>query len=535
MKSKRKVVRVIAAMFLMCFFMQSFSHIVYAYEEDYEYDDDYDEDEEFVYDNNVVENQSSKKITFDVEQLILYTGVRDSYTLKTYVDGVLTDNSLFDWYSTWPEDITVDQNGVVRSVSGKGSALISATMGNYEGRIYVYVKQPKISIEIAQKEMCDSEYSSLNVPLYLHPEGGDTAEIIAKINGESVAANSFEWNSSDPSVAVVQSSEGKVQAVGVGSCIISAAYNNEKYYWEVVVNENADSFVQLKKNKDVLYLYAGDSDTVGTLFKGMKDISSKAKWTSSNSKVATVNGEGTVYAKKQGKCVITATYKGKKYKADVVVKKTVFELKNKNISLKYGGSKLLKFRNKTDNRKYTDDFWDRYIISTTTSDKYVAEYDYDDCKIKAKGPGKCKISFTFVNGQKLNCIVTVGNPSLEQEIKEGKCYAAFALDRTNTNIWGVTTLEGLYFKNNSSKKIVSVDFGIITYNNKGEKLESKYYNYDHDIYSKSTADASVVVSSSARKWRACVKKVYYVDGTTWTNPVFSKWEKKYKYYYKGSV
>lgn len=45
------------------------------------------------------------------------------------------------------------------------------------------------------------------------------------------------------------------------------------------------------------------------------------KWTTSNSKVATVSRYGTVKAKKTGKAVITATIKNKKYKCTVKVMK----------------------------------------------------------------------------------------------------------------------------------------------------------------------------------------------------------------------
>jgi predicted transcriptional regulator len=48
--------------------------------------------------------------------------------------------------------------------------------------------------------------------------------------------------------------------------------------------------------------------------------SKKAKWSSSNKKVATVNQSGTVTGKKSGKAVVTAKIGSKKYKCTVTVK-----------------------------------------------------------------------------------------------------------------------------------------------------------------------------------------------------------------------
>lgn len=47
--------------------------------------------------------------------------------------------------------------------------------------------------------------------------------------------------------------------------------------------------------------------------------SKKIKWKSSNKKIATVSKKGVVTGKKGGNCIITATYKKKKYKAKIIV------------------------------------------------------------------------------------------------------------------------------------------------------------------------------------------------------------------------
>ena len=48
----------------------------------------------------------------------------------------------------------------------------------------------------------------------------------------------------------------------------------------------------------------------------------KIKWSSSNTKIATVSSKGKVTAKKKGKCTITAKIGKKKYKCIITVKQT---------------------------------------------------------------------------------------------------------------------------------------------------------------------------------------------------------------------
>ncbi len=56
------------------------------------------------------------------------------------------------------------------------------------------------------------------------------------------------------------------------------------------------------------------------LKEGTKNVTTKAKFTSSNKKIATVGKKGKVKAKKKGTATITATYKKKKYKCKITVK-----------------------------------------------------------------------------------------------------------------------------------------------------------------------------------------------------------------------
>ena len=81
----------------------------------------------------------------------------------------------------------------------------------------------------------------------------------------------------------------------------------------VIPSIKADAAVKL--NKKQITLYEGKSTTLK-----LKGTSKKAKWTSSNKKVATVSSKGKVKAKKKGTAKIIAKVGKKKYTCKVTVK-----------------------------------------------------------------------------------------------------------------------------------------------------------------------------------------------------------------------
>ena len=103
--------------------------------------------------------------------------------------------------------------------------------------------------------------------------------------------------------------------------IFPTDYTAENYSTPFAVTvQAAAKKVHLKKTK--ITLTTGKTYTLKLLDKKGKTISAaKVKWKSANTKIATVSKKGKITAKKKGKVIITATYKGKKYTCTVTVKK----------------------------------------------------------------------------------------------------------------------------------------------------------------------------------------------------------------------
>ena len=141
-----------------------------------------------------------------------------------------------------------------------------------------------------------------------------------------------------------------------------------------------------KINKKSATMYVGQTTTLK--ISGTK---TKAKWSSSNKSIATVNSKGKVTAKKKGKVKITAKVGKKKYTCKVTVKnpslnKTKLSLeKGKTCTLKLNGSK---------------------VKSWASSNKKIASVDKKG-KVTAKKKGNATITAVATNGKKYTCKVSV--------------------------------------------------------------------------------------------------------------------------------
>ena len=125
-----------------------------------------------------------------------------------------------------------------------------------------------------------------------------------------------------------------------------------------------------------------------------KNITNKAKFKSSNKKVATVNKKGTVTGKKAGTAYITATYKGKTSKK---VKITVAQ-----VSLNKSKVKLTVGKTATLAAKYNG----KKVKPTYKSSKSAVASVNRNGKITAKKKGTATITATYKKS-KVSCKVTV--------------------------------------------------------------------------------------------------------------------------------
>lgn len=126
---------------------------------------------------------------------------------------------------------------------------------------------------------------------------------------------STTWKSSNNKVATV-SDNGLVTAVGNGTATITARFNGKNIASKItVLGLNHDSTVLEYGGK-----FSSTRPNYGNIVKlkvdGVKD---KIKWSSNNTKVATVDSKGKVTARGYGKATITATINGAKVSSEIKV------------------------------------------------------------------------------------------------------------------------------------------------------------------------------------------------------------------------
>lgn len=134
---------------------------------------------------------------------------------------------------------------------------------------------------------------------------------------------SLSFSSSNPKIATI-SSTGKITAKKVGTTTITIkTLHHTKATCKITVKKTPSSISFLEKGKRI----SNKSLTIGQTYQLNYKLSSGSAsnhitFSSNNSKVATVNANGKIVAKKSGTVTITAkTYNGKTTKLKVTIKK----------------------------------------------------------------------------------------------------------------------------------------------------------------------------------------------------------------------
>ncbi|MDE6110672.1 MAG: Ig-like domain-containing protein [Eubacterium sp.] len=158
------------------------------------------------------------------------------------------------------------------------------------------------------------------------------------VNQDKVALNSnIKYSSSNSSIVSV-SAKGVVTAKKTGTATITATYKDGKKATSKITVKNAPTSVSLNYTSATIGIGEKSLDLDSTIYGGYSRLRA---WSSSNTKVASVNGSGVVTGVSEGTATITCTtYNGKKASCKVTVKKapTSIAITNSNKKVQYGTS-----------------------------------------------------------------------------------------------------------------------------------------------------------------------------------------------------
>lgn len=206
-------------------------------------------------------------------------------------------NKKVSWKSSNEKVATVDENGYV-TAKGKGTAKITATTtdgSNLSATCTVTVKQMVTMIVNTMSINRSTKNVTKKLPVMV---------------GNNASNKKLNYKSSNNKVVSVNS-KGQITAKAKGTATIKITPNdgsNIVVNYRVTVKQLVTS-VKLNK-KSVTLKTKGKTKQYTLKATVTKNANNKSlKWTTTNSKIATVNQKGKVTAKKKGTCYIVATAK----------------------------------------------------------------------------------------------------------------------------------------------------------------------------------------------------------------------------------
>lgn len=301
-------------------------------------------------------------------------------------------NSDIIWSSSNENIASVDTSGNVTGVS-KGICSVTATAvdGGHVTECTISVVQPVESISITQKQLNLKVGESTNLTYNILPsEANDITAI---------------WLSSDSSIAEV-SDKGTVSAISPGKVKVSICSNSNPEisdFCDVTVIQPTSG---ISLNKSEIEIIENNSVKLIATVQPENASNRSVNWTSSDTSVAMVSPDGTVYAIKPGQASIMATTVDGGFvalckltvKANEVIT-TAIRLSKSTETIAIG--ETLQLEVETEPKEVTNN-----ILKWSSSDSNIATVNADGL-VTAIAEGSAQIIVTTTDGSNLSAICDI--------------------------------------------------------------------------------------------------------------------------------
>ena len=339
-----------------------------------------------------VDGSNAKSVSINRTSLTL--GVGEEYTLIKKITP--SSGANYSWSSSNSSVAEVNGHGTVRAKKSGTATITVKTANGLSKSCKVTVKSAPSSIKVSTSKL------TLGV--------GEEFIISEGTNSGSYAWK-FNWSSSNTKVATVAKTSGnkaKIVAKGNGTADITVkTYNGKSATCNVTV-KSAPSSVTLSNSNITL----GKGETF--IISQCSNSGSYARnftWSSSNSKVATIEktsgNKAKITAKSNGTTTITfKTYNGKTATCKISVRNAPSSVKTNPASVILGVGETYTVSESTNSGTYANADNLKWS-STNTSVATVTKGSGNKAQITAKGVGTAYVKITLYNGKTAQCKVTV--------------------------------------------------------------------------------------------------------------------------------
>lgn len=339
-----------------------------------------------------VDGSNAKSVSINRTSLTL--GVGEEYTLIKKITP--SSGANYSWSSSNSSVAEVNGHGTVRAKKSGTATITVKTANGLSKSCKVTVKAAPSRIKVSTSKL------TLGV--------GEEFIISEGTNSGSYAWK-FNWSSSNTKVATVAKTSGnkaKIVAKGNGTADITVkTYNGKSATCRVTV-KSAPSSVALSNSTITL----GKGETF--LISQCSNSGSYARnftWSSSNSKVATIEktsgNKAKITAKSNGTTTITfKTYNGKTATCKVSVRNAPSSVKTNPSSVILGVGETYIVSESTNSGTYANADNLKWS-STNTSVATVTKGSGNRAQITAMGVGTAYVKITLYNGKTAQCKVTV--------------------------------------------------------------------------------------------------------------------------------
>lgn len=238
-----------------------------------------------------------------------------------------------------------------------------------------------------------------------------------------------------------------------------------KSKWQSIINEYPDWFNKINNSSEIIIKKSMISIKRGQTYTLETNTTNKVKWSSSNKKIASINKNGVIKAKKTGVVIITAkdSVTGSKAYCKVYVytknKNNVVSLENRiiNAALYYQKKEGVDLNGTSNNRShdYSCGAFDLLIMNKVMGSNNYIMYSNKNYKTGKVYYGKDYITGKeyYINvSKKMNSIT---NPS---DIKVGDIIAYYYSGKNNNGYWEQENHSVLVLENNgNSIKVVDTN------------------------------------------------------------------------------